>query len=543
MRCWKLAQTKEYIRSGNKTDEELEFHLRMCPECRSTVAAAEEEEKVWTQLLYAERLPEGFTEQVMASLEQMEIEPAGEESMAVSKKSHPKSRPFLKKSALWVASLLVVAMALTLYAQPSIADWVRSIFARETSDSGMMDAQSLGLVQNPHVKVKDKGYTIEINEVVADATRLVMGVKVTDPRGKPAVNQVDWSKILVLDANDNEVARLREQGGSKFIDKLTFVFTREVQNDQVSVVGEVSEIGNVFSKKVVKGNWDFNFKLDMKKANALNITTPLLEKYMTPDGMQIEMEKLVRTPSGVRLELSTSLTPEAAKRSPGELESMQQLMFHFENEKGEDISSVNNYRGGHPETIISQNSELQGGKRHWTYTFRYLPYDREKLSFVFDGYSIPIQSSGSLELIPSEIKEHPVIFKDQGDVVTLSGFTVEHDPNARMNDPKIAGLIKMKGQYRNEFSKDVWVVRDQDGREYPAEFRGGVSMGKIKEASGDPGFVVQGMTELPEKATLIRKVTDKWYPNVNWSFELPIGKPIPGLENVDPESYWSSETP
>ncbi|MEC0207065.1 hypothetical protein P4H39_31115 [Paenibacillus lautus] len=55
---------------------------------------------------------------------------------------------------------------------------------------------------------------------------------------------------------------------------------------------------------------------------------------MTPDGMQIEMEKLVRTPSGVRLELSTSLTPEAAKRSPGELESMQQLMFHFENEKG-----------------------------------------------------------------------------------------------------------------------------------------------------------------------------------------------------------------
>ncbi|MEC0207066.1 hypothetical protein P4H39_31120 [Paenibacillus lautus] len=68
-------------------------------------------------------------------------------------------------------------------------------------------------------------------------------------------------------------------------------------------------------------------------------------------------------------------------------------------------------------------------------------------------------------------------------------------------------------------------------------------MGKIKEVSGDPGFVVQGMTELPEKATLIRKVTDKWYPNVNWSFELPIGKPIPDLENVDPESYWSSETP
>ncbi|MGN7359518.1 DUF4179 domain-containing protein [Paenibacillus sp. SAF-054] len=543
MTCWKLAQTKESVRSGNKADEELEFHIRMCPECRSLVAAAEEEEQVWTQLLYAESLPEGFTEQVMASLELLDIEPAEEESVAASKVRHPRSRPFLKKGALWVASLLVVAMALTLYAQPSIADWVRSIFARETSDSGIMDAQSLGLVQNPHIKVKDKGYTIEINEVVADATRLVMGVKVTDPRGEPAVNQVDWSKILVLDANDHEVARLREQGGSKFIDKLTFVFTHEVQNDQVTVLGEVSEIGNVFSKKIVKGNWDFNFKLDMKKANALNITTPLNEKYVTPDGMRIEMEKLVRTPSGVRLDLSTSLITDAALRSPGELEGQQQLMFHFENEKGEDISSVNNNRGGHPETIISQHSELREGKRHWTYTFRYLPYDRQKLRFVLDGYSIPVKSSGSVELVPSELKEHPVTFKDQEDTLTLHGFTVGHDPNARAQEQKTAGLIEMHGAFLNEFSKDVWVLKDEDGKEYDAHFRGSYSMGKIKDIDGDPGFVVQGMTELPEKATLIRKVTDKWYSNVKWSFELPMGKPIPGLENVDPESYLRSETP
>lgn len=65
-------------------------------------------------------------------------------------------------------------------------------------------------------------------------------------------------------------------------------------------------------------------------------------------------------------------------------------------------------------------------------------------------------------------------------------------------------------------------------------------MGKIREAHGDPGFIVEGLTTLPEKATLIRKVTDKWYTNVNWSFDLPKGEPIKGLENVNPEDYWEA---
>ncbi|MEC0240944.1 DUF4179 domain-containing protein [Paenibacillus dokdonensis] len=541
MRCWKLAQTKEYLHSGNKPDEELEFHIEICPECQSLMHAAAEEEKIWTELLFTESLPNDFTQQVMASLELVDIEPAGEESMAVSKKRHPKSRPFLKKGALWVASLLVVAMALTLYAQPSIADWVRSIFSRETSDSGMMDARSLGLVQNPHVKVKDKGYTIEINEVVADATRLVMGVKVTDPRGKPLIYQVDWGGLHIKDMNGNEIGQIRGMEGSNNIEKLNISFLQEVHTDELVIEANVNQIHIPYSDKVIKGKWDFKFKADIRKANALNITTLLHESYTTSEGLTIQMEKLVRTPSGVQLQLSTSLSGEAAKRSPEDMESQQKLMFHFENEQGEDISSVNNSRGGHPETIISQQSELQSGKRHWTYTFRYLPYDRQKLRFVLDGYSIPVKSTGSVEFVPSKLKSHPVIFKDQGDEITLSSFIIGQDPN--LQEQKTVGLIQMKAKFKNEFDKDAWFVRVPDGREYFTSFRGSVSMGEIKEASGDPGFIVYEMTELPEKATLIRKVTDKWYSNVNWSFELPKGKPIPGLENVDPQSYFGTEAP
>lgn len=90
------------------------------------------------------------------------------------------------------------------------------------------------------------------------------------------------------------------------------------------------------------------------------------------------------------------------------------------------------------ETIISQNSELRGGKRHWTFTFRYLPYDRQKLRFVLDGYSIPVRSSGSVELVPSELKHHPAVFKDQGDELTLSDFWVDNDPNQKEGQARMS---------------------------------------------------------------------------------------------------------
>jgi hypothetical protein len=500
------------------------------------VREAEEEEKLWAELLYSDSLPDGFTERIMASLEGVEIEQVEQIHSATARRAY-KSRRVIKKSALWVASLFIVTAAFTLYAQPSIADWVRSIFSNETTDSGIMDARQVGLLQNPHVKVEDKGYTLEINEVIADATRLVLGVKVTDPQGKPLVYSVNWNDLHIKDTNGKEVAELRGIEGSETIEKLTFTFTQEIHTDELNVEGSVDRIAIPFSDEYVEGKWDFKFNLDMRKANALTVTTPLNEKYTTPDGMHIEMEKLVRTPSGVRLELNTTLSGEAAERSPGELEEKQQLMFHFENEHGEEISSVDNYRRGHSPNTISQICEMNDGKLHWTYTFKYLPYDRQNLRFVFDGYSIPVKSNGSVVLVPKEMKNHSAIFKDQGDKLTLSEFYVHYDSNLKAGEEPRESVIRMNGELYNQFNNDVWAVKDQDGKEYPVGFRGNVRWGDTSEVSGDPGFIVYGMSKLPEKATLIRTVTDKWYDNVKWSFDIPKAKSIPGLENADPQGY------
>jgi hypothetical protein len=536
---------EEFILEETSAGAGLNIHVQNCPRCQALMAEVRQEQDTWSQALYPEQLTDDFTRQVMASLADVPIEPAVEENEPYTILLRKKGRsPFIRRVALAAACLLIVAAALTVYAQPSIADWVRSIFARDNTDIGLLDSQTLGLVQNPHIKVKDKGYTLEINEVVVDAARIMMGVKITDPNGKPVVNKVDWSQVTVKDTEGKEVAKLYSFGGSAVIENVSSLFPDGVKSDTLTVEGKITQIGRkLFSHKVVKGNWNFKFSLDMKKANELTKVTLLDQQYTTPDGLHVKMERLVRTPSAVRLELSTSLDGKLAKLVPESgLENML-LMYHFEDKNGNDFSSVNNHRSPHMETLIAQQPQLDGDTLHWYYTFKYLPYDREKVRFVLDGYSIPVISDDSVQFHPLELSLKPVEFKGQGDSLTISSMKIGQDPSSL--EEETAGLLRVNGKYRNMLSHDEWVMRDEkSGREFSATFRGSYGgLNEFQDVNGDPGFIVEGLTTLPEKATLIRKVTDKWYTNVNWSFDLPEGEPIKGLENVNPEDYWEAPSP
>lgn len=542
MKCLNRAQMEEFILEEASAGAGLTIHVQNCSRCQALMAEVRQEQEAWSQALYPEQLTDDFTRQVMASLADVPIELATEENEPDTILMRKKGRsPFIRRAALAAACLLIVAAALTVYAQPSIADWVRSIFARDNaaSDTGLLDARQLGLVQNPHVKVKDKGYTLEINEAVVDPIRIIMGVKITDPHGKPVVNEVDWSQVTVKDTKGKEVAELHPLGGSAVIENVWSLISDGVQSNTLTVEGKINQIGNEYSsKRIVKGHWNFKFTLDMKQASELTKVTPLDQQYTTPEGLHIEMEKIVRTPSGVRLDLSTSLDEKAKSRSSGLPWEKQELGFHFEDEQGNIISSVETDRSWSTYGMAPPQRVLKSDQVRWAYTFTYLPYDQKKLRFVMDSYTIPIHSNGAVTINPQEINREPVIFQDQGDVIRLSNFRIGQDPNVQ--EKKMAGLISMTGTFKNGFNQDEWVLRDQNGKEYPIDFRGWTEMGKIREAHGDPGFIVEGLTTLPEKATLIRKVTDKWYTNVNWSFDLPKGEPIKGLENVNPKDYWES---
>ena len=91
---------------------------------------------------------------------------------SLSKQNVKKRVPL--KGWRWVAAvvaLLFVLGTVSMYTVPAFAEMFRSLFSKDNTDIGLLRAQELGLVHNPHIKEKDKGYTLVIDEACSAAFR------------------------------------------------------------------------------------------------------------------------------------------------------------------------------------------------------------------------------------------------------------------------------------------------------------------------------------------------------------------------------------
>jgi hypothetical protein len=168
------------------------------------------------------------------------------------------------------------------------------------------------------------------------------------------------------------------------------------------------------------------------------------------------------------------------------------------------------------------------GLMHWSYTFKYLPQD-SPYTFVFDGYFVSERDDASVQFEPSNLKDHPVPFRFDGDDLMLKDFTVEYPPNT--NGKEAEGALHLSGRLRNEDSYSQWILRVPNSKEYMITGRGA----STTEASGwKNGFIVlggaqrgglfdfraKGLTVIPDRLQLIRTVVDRLYTNVDWSVTM-----------------------
>lgn len=103
------------------------------------------EDRNWENALFAERLPDEFTDRVMLALEEIEIEPHNTSIAAQIKRSLTARRSSRLKA--WVAAAAVVLLvgSTLLYTQPILAGMVRSLFAKDGYvDNGMKNVQESG---------------------------------------------------------------------------------------------------------------------------------------------------------------------------------------------------------------------------------------------------------------------------------------------------------------------------------------------------------------------------------------------------------------
>ncbi|WP_083678108.1 DUF4179 domain-containing protein [Paenibacillus sp. FSL R7-0337] len=532
MKCWSIVEMEESLISGRL--DELEKHIENCPECLARYNQLLQEQSEFSDALFPDALPSSFTNKIMEEIQETTIDPVGEPvqmNLPSGESAHRTNRT-IQRWTVAVATILILCGSL-IFASPSIAEFVRSMFSSDASlDPGLLQSRELGLIQDPGINVSSHGYRIQINEVSADAVRLTIALKITDRFGQPIKDGFDPEKLIVKDEQGNEVglgSGITGYVGGVYVYKYTY--KGELTSSTIIVESLIDKI------KETKGNWKFSFPVDLTRAASLTTVDELDERYVTPEGLTIQMNRLTHTPSGVKLELTTSLSQQVRNKVPADMEEKQKLMFHFEDEQGKIISQVNGL--GSFDMLVGVTSKRTEKGVHWAYTFIDLPYDTQHIKMVLDGYSIPEKSEGSIVINPSKLSKENAVFNHSGDIVRFKSFKITQDPDQQAaiaagvienQEPISAGVFEIKGTYINTGNPDIdqWQAIDDKGNNYPVEFRGRTS---LEQKEQDGIFIVKGLNSIPMRLTLIRSIVDRYYSDIQWSFDLPRGKLILGLKN------------
>ncbi|WJH29542.1 DUF4179 domain-containing protein [Paenibacillus sp. CC-CFT742] len=221
----------------------------------------------------------------------------------------------------WAAASIALLFALgavMIYTVPTFAEMIRSLFAKDNPDIGLLRAQELGLVHNPHIKVKDKGYTLVIEEVVADPTRVTLALQLFDKQGEHdryKLSLGEQNTITIKDAQGNNVGSMYDMGYTNDFYYMVEFFSEPLQTDKITIEGNINNLGTG-NQRTIEGNWNFSFDLDMKEANSKTRVEELSGTYTTPHGMTVNLKRITRMVQGVRFELETELNDAAMARSP-----------------------------------------------------------------------------------------------------------------------------------------------------------------------------------------------------------------------------------
>jgi hypothetical protein len=510
------------------------------------------EDNGWEQALFPEELADAYTDRVMLALEEVEIEPARAEVadakslFARRTKRNPldtsikarvqreRAAKRYRRSKVWVAAVAAIALAgsTLVYTQPTLADKLRSLFAPEgIVDPGMKQAQEMGLLQIPGTHVTDQGYTVTVKEVIADSARMILGIDVYDSKGN--VVDVDLDPLQTIDFNfysggDGTTIRnvpyQQSSGGGQVINRFEFDFTRPVMADKLYVHVSVYEL-NLRQEKI-GGNWELSLEVDLKEANAQTLLTPLNQTYETPGGLQIAMKGAARTPSGGWLEFTTKLTEEAAKRTVNGANDIQYIIYHQEDEKGEEWANKSGSNYG------PVYQDRWSGVSYWLDTFTFFPYDKQKRRFVLDGYVIREKDDAAVTMDTSQTSaEHPVLFEHLGDQIKFEGLHFGIPPTRRRPlSEEHQAYLSISGTINNDISLDTWLAIDENGKEYEMDFMGsfGGQMWSDLNELGPSFFIVKGLKTMPKQLTLKRTIVNHRYNDVNWSFDItPTNSPSP----------------
>ncbi|SDX76191.1 DUF4179 domain-containing protein [Paenibacillus sp. PDC88] len=537
MSCLKPHQMEDkVIRGLTLTDKE---HLSRCEHCSTLYESILHEQQDWNSRLYSARASEEFTTNIMNALEDVEVEPAGsieEKNMTWFRRTN------IKKWVSAAAVIVILAWGSYFALQQPLVQQQLGI-KQEQPDSWWATPMELvgygifkkygELAHYPKIEAESNGITVSVEEVLADATQILIALEITkdkDVNYSPhlgwEMNMEDYFRVTNSEGKDIGIVDNNKSRGMNEYKFVRIPLDTSNISDTIQITSTLNKLqaSDANGEPIfLEGDWSFEFDIDMRKAMQQAVITELHESYQMPDGTKVRAEQLTRTPNGYRIDFVTEqASADVSEENPlysGDEETL--LYFDLAN-----VTAGDNY-----ERYVYFNDDdnrmtiryRDDKELHWSLYFN-AEQDMVDKPFVFHfkGYSQLASTKGEITFRPRALLSKPAVFKDQGDQFTFTSMTVSDDPGGE--DEKV-GILSLTAELKNNFAKDKWVMTDKNGQEYQVEYRGAMDM-DTKELSGFK-FIMRGMSELPEEVTLKRVTTDKTVDDMNWKLELPGVKEVP----------------
>lgn len=446
---------------------EVAEHIKHCSPCKEVVQLYKEEEKFMKETLLTPSLPDDFANKVIAQLEE---------------KKGKKRKSFPKRFATAAAGI-IVAIGLSATISPTFAEWIGSIFQTERVDEGLRMATEAGLVIEVNEEVTDQGYTLRVEDVVADSSRIAIAYQVLK-NGKIIDPYVDnlHASIQVLGANGNNLdvgigwswQSVNEYG----IVEIRHSELDEEIDDEIVVSFDLKEL------KGVAGNWKLDIPIHLQETKKYTESLDLENKKLTSHGVEITMKEIEFAPSSVEFNYETTFTDEEKRaveekmkkvkeKFNGELDESSiprlnsEIEYHLENEQKEVLYQRHSFIGETTSNVrMLQGLGRDGDKLgHTIWKESFIPLkEKENMTFVLDRIIKRELADFSISFKTDDVNKRPLTFEYEGNVLTIKEAKLKRE-NGMFGEK--AFTIEMEGGKEKDSSYiETWVLVDENGNVY-----------------------------------------------------------------------------
>ncbi|MCM3710415.1 DUF4179 domain-containing protein [Sporosarcina luteola] len=502
---------------------EIKTHLQSCTSCGVVVNAFQEEQRFIEETLQTPTLPDNFTDLVLDQLEPYE-------------KPVKHRRTKIWKQAALTAAGIVLAVGIGATVNPAFAQLIGGLFSTNQVDKGLQIAAESGLTKRVDLEVEDQGLTLQVEDVIADSSRVSLSYKVLNKDGKTLDTHLKMAQsdnsITAIDQNGNVLDGLgfgtgwRQESGYGFIQ---FSIRGQDNLERLTIRFNLVELNGV------KGNWQLDVPVDLLENRKLTKMADLKDATAVHHGVEIDLKQLHFAPSSMELYFETAFTKEEWLETEEAIHkfeekfgisSMDNLVFgrstaikyHIENAEGKVIySAAHSTHSKTPGMLQVESKELSTpGGTGWIHSF--VPKNEDQLTFVLDGVYKKEPTDFSLTFKPKDINEHPVSFDYKGTHLTIKSvkktlFGKDHYV-----------VIKMEGG-TDSLDADLgnYIAVDGNGNSYPTKFVSSIQ--DLKDKNGRHRATLElhleGLEEVPEELTLYLVSMSSYYP-VEEQWRVPL---------------------